>query len=647
MPFDGIVAKCVTLELNNILSGGRIDKIYQPAVDKAVIHVYSNGRNYKLLASANPSCPGIYITEESGSNPTSPLMFCMLLRKHLSGGRIIEFVFNDYERIIDMLVDTINEMGDRVTKKLVVEIMGKHSNVILVDEKDRIIDSIRHVDSEVSSVREIMPARPYIRPPAQDKENPETLDVGSYIRNAKAGAKTGNKSIRNYILGGIRGFSPHVCTEICRIAGIDEDTPVNILTGEETEKLEQALRTVIECIKNNNFSPWVSYDNEGKPLDFHCLKPFSPVSNNTCQVSHDNCQAYHEDGRGSHDNCRVSHDTGRGSHDNLPDSRDTGRGSHDNFTFSHTEIITHESISKAIDTFYLYRNLTDKVNSQKSSIMKKVRNELRKCQKKCEIHQKSLAESADSEKMKLYGELLTANIHSIPPFSEKVSLLNYYSDDGAYIEIPLDRNLSPQENAQRYYKKYAVYKRTYSHASRQLQKTLKDMEYLENVLLYLENCKSLPELDEIREELAEQGIISDSAKISRKKDAPSRPYHYVSSDGFDIYVGRNNKQNDVLTQQSSPNDMWFHTRNIPGSHVIVRSGGRDIPDRTLREAAILSAVHSKARMSTKVPVDYTLVKYVRKPKGSRPGMVLYDNFKTLIADADESVRERLAIRESQ
>jgi predicted ribosome quality control (RQC) complex YloA/Tae2 family protein len=585
MPFDGIVVKCIVEELNSLISGGRVDRIHQPSVDKIVISVYSGRSNYKLLASANPSCPGIYITVEPGRNPASPPMFCMLLRKHLSGGRVIDTVFNDYERIIDIRIDTIDEMGDRTVKKLVVEIMGRHSNIILVDGKGRIIDSIKHVDEGMSSVREVMPARPYIRPPSQGKESPESIDMQAFVN----GLKKSGKTVQNYLLSRIQGFSPYICAEICKKAGVDENTAARDLESGDLERVGYELEEIIERIKRSEFKPWASFDRNGKPLDFHCLEPISRIN-----------------------------------------------------------ITRYGSMSKAVDVFYRSRDMLNKIGMKRSSIAKKVNSALKRCEKKRGIHQKSIEDSSNSEELKLYGELITANIHAIPPKADKVLLLNYYSKNGDIAEIPLDPNLTPQENAQLYYKKYSLSKRTRAHAEKQLKQTMDEIEYLENVLHHLENCKSMGELEEIEEELFEQGILASGTKDNKKKAASSRPYHYRSSEGFDIYVGRNNRQNDMLTfKLSSPNDTWLHTRNIPGSHVIIKNNGQEIPQKTIEEAAILSALHSKARMSSKVPVDYTKVRYVKKPRDTRPGMVIYDNFKTIIVDPDITYCARLAAKENQ
>ncbi len=581
MPFDGVVTKCVVEELSDFLAGGRIDRIYQPALNEVVISIRSKGSTYRLLASANPSCPRIHMTGDVKKNPKSPPMFCMLLRKHLLGGSITGFVFNDYERVVDMNVETINEMGDLAIKVLVVEIMGKHSNIILLDEKKRIIDSIKHVDEETSSLREVMPARPYTRPPAQDKKSPEILDIGNLLEKSSSVGK----SIQNFLLDSIRGFSPFICKHICTMADVNGKKPCDALSAENISRLEASLSSVIDAMKNSDFHPWMLLDNDTKPLDFHCIRPVS--TENT---------------------------------------------------------VFYDSISETLDVFYSQRDRLNSLNQKRNSLLRKVRSALRRCERKQSIQQADIWETADFEKLRLYGELLTANIHSIQPHAEEVSVHDYYSTDNSHIKIALDKNLSPQENAQLYYKRYARTKRKYAYAGSHLRRTLKEIEYLENVIHHLESCETPRELTEVCQELIEQGIIKKLKREEQKRDdIPSAPYHYRSSDGFDILAGRNNKQNDMLTlKKSSPDDTWLHTRNIPGSHVIVKNSGRKLPDRTLEEAAVICAVHSKARLSRKVPVDYTTVKYVRKPKGLQPGLVLYDNFKTLVVDPDMSLAKKLA-----
>ncbi|NSW90818.1 MAG: fibronectin/fibrinogen-binding protein [Firmicutes bacterium] len=596
MPLDGVVANCIAFELNDKLAGGRVVKIFQPEREEIYLHVWSRGTNFKLLLSANPSYPRIHLTDISKENPSNPPVFCMLLRKHLSGGKILGVELNDFERIFTINIESVNELGIISVKKLIIEIMGRHSNIILVNENDKIIDSIKHVDKEISRVREVMPAREYVLPPSQNKASPLVLDIDNLIENA---ASTGNLSIEKYLLNSIKGFSPFLCREICFIAGVDEKTDATSVAKDKTlaANLKNAVYEVVNMIKNKDYKPCIVYKQiidlgSGKdqnPLDFHCL-PIRQYSN----------------------------------------------------------VKYFNSISFVLDKFYSDRDFSERLRQKKSSLAKIIDVNLERCRKKLAIQQDTLRDVANREKLKLYGELITAFIHSIPLNSKKVSLPNYYSPDNEYVDIELDENKTPQENAQIYFKRYNKAKSTYYNTSKQIEETMEELQYLESVLHLLDNCTSLTEVEEIKEELIEQGYITVKSKkpISRQKKAVgvSKPLHFKSSDGFDIYVGKNNKQNDFLTCKfAGSKDMWLHVKNIPSSHTIIKCHKNEIPESTLAEAASIAAWHSKASRSSNVPVDYTLVKYVKKYSGAKPGMVIYENFKTIFVTPDENLVKRLQV----
>lgn len=584
MPFDGIVVKSIVEELNEKLKGGRIDKIFQPEKDEIILQVRSIGRNFKLILSANASYPRIHLTDITKDNPVNPPLFCMVLRKHLSGGKILDIGFHDFERIIHLDIESINELGDISIKKLIIEIMGRHSNIILVNDENKIIDAIKHVDSEVSSVREVMPARPYILPPAQDKTSPADIDVQSLLENR---FKSCNTSTEKFLLNSIKGFSPLLCREICHLAGIDGKKPIGDLSDQSVSSLANVLENIIRKINTSDFEPCIAFEDEKfeNPVDFHCLR-----------------------------------------------------------LHQYKYVKTLPSISAVLDEFYSVKDAYERLSQKKSALVKILQTNIERCKRKISLQQEKLREVADREKLKLYGELITANIYSIPRNAKSVSLLNYYSDKGEYINIPLDENLSPQENAQKYFKQYAKAKKAYASTSVQLEESIKELEYLESVLQLLDNCTTVQDISEIKQELAEQGYISISKKTGTKKqDMPSRPLRCMSSDGYYIYIGKNNKQNDMLTLKTAQaNDIWLHTKNIPGSHVIIKKHTKeDVPSSTLLEAAMLAAYHSKARMSSNVPVDYTTAKNVRKPAGAKPGMVIYENYKTIIVTPDKDTINRL------
>ncbi|HHW48175.1 MAG TPA: fibronectin/fibrinogen-binding protein [Clostridiaceae bacterium] len=584
MPFDGVVTKCIIEELKETILDGRIEKIFQPERDEIVLNIRAKGQNLKLLLSANSSYPRIHFTGVVKENPAAPPVFCMLLRKHLSGAKIIGVEFSDYERIVTLLVESINELGDMSVKKIIIEIMGRHSNIILVNSDDKIIDSIKHVDSETSSVREVMPARPYILPPSQNKTSPEALDMEKLFDKTDEYSST---SLEKYLLNKIKGFSPLLCREICFRAGVDERTSISTLSVHARERVKSVLHELVSQIASGKFSPCLIFEDGSfeKPLDFHCVE------------------------------------------------------------IRQYKNIKHESsINRVLDIFYSKKDLIERIRQKKSVLIKVLQTNIERCNKKLSLQQEKLREVSDREKLRLYGELITANIYNIQKNAKSVKLLNYYSEGNEYIEVPLDENLSPQENAQRYFKKYAKAKSAYKYTSEQLQETLSELEYLEGVLVQLENSDKIQEIEEIKEELIEQGYISSRKKASskRKNDKTSLPMHFKSSEGIDIYVGKNNRQNDFLTmKQASSKDIWLHARNIPGSHVIIKKQQKNIGENTLLEAAILAAYYSRAKMSSAVPVDYTEVKNVKKPPGAKPGMVIYDNFKTIIVTPDESVVKSL------
>ncbi len=582
LPFDGVVVKNMVDELSEILTGGRIDKIYQPEYDEILINIRAQGKNLKLVISANASYPRIHLTENTKENPSKPPVFCMLLRKHLVGGKITEISFHDFERIVVLHIDNIGELGDLTQKKLVVEIMGKHSNVILLNSDDKIIDSIKHIDKDISSVREIMPARSYSLPPAQDKISPEDLDVDSLFENTE----DESNRIAKFLLSSIKGFSPLLCKEVCFRSGVEPDALIKNLSDKDIKNIQISLNNIVKEILSSNFAPCIIWRDPDilKPLDFHCIKITQ---------------------------------------------------------YQHVEFF--DSINNVLDIFYSSKDNIERLTQKKASIFKVLNNSIDRCNKKITIYQDIMRESAERDKYKLFGELIISNIYCIPKNSEKVSLLNYYSSDNEYVEVPLDKNLLPQENAQKYFKKYTKSKTAYIHASKQLKETYLELEYLESVSHNLENCKNLSEIEEIREELILAGYLEAKRKNKNKKDTlKSTPLKYKSSDGLTIYVGKNNVQNDTLTlKTASSNDIWLHTKNIPGSHVIIRKQKGDIPKSTLEEAALLAAYHSKAKMSAQVEVDYTTVKNVKKPKGAKPGMVTYVNYKTVFVTPHEELVNKL------
>lgn len=577
MPFDGIVTKCIVNELNELLSGGRVDKIFQPEADEIVLLVRSRGQNYRLVASANANYPRLHITTAQKENPQTPPVFCMLMRKHVSGGKLLNISFHDYERVISVNIESVNELGDLSVKRLVVEIMGKHSNIILLNSGDKIIDSVKHVDNDISSVREVMPARPYFLPPAQNKVLPENIspeDIFNYAQTSEA------KHVEGLLLNTIKGFSPYTCREICAAAGIPSKTALDRLSGADRTNLAAALDIYLKKIKNNSFEPCIIYQDKNylRPVDFYCFTPEQAVISKK-----------------------------------------------------------YDLLSVALDDFYSLRDTNERLGQKMGDVVKVIKNGIDRCEKKIALFHDKLRDVADRDKLQLYGELITANIYCIPAGAKAARVLNYYSENEEYIEIPLNEYKSAQDNAQRYFKQFSKAKSTHLNVTRQLEDALTELQYLQSVQTMLENCGTRQEIDEIRQELIDQGYIKSSVRNSKKKqEKPSSPLEFISVDGFQILVGKNNKQNDLLTiKTAASNDLWLHTKNIPGSHVIIRTERQEVPDSTLLEAATLAAYHSSAKMSYNVPVDYTSVKNVKKPSGAKPGMVIYEHFKTINVTPDE------------
>ncbi len=588
MPFDGVVAKCVAYELNKILTGARIEKIYQPEPDEVILHIRSSGYSYKLLLSASASYPRINITSASRENPKDPPMFCMLLRKHLSGGKIISIDSHDYERMLTIRTESQNELGDSSLKKLIIEIMGRHSNIILVNSNDKIIDSIKHIDSEISSLREVMPARPYLMPPSQDKQSISSFEPELFASSlSSASVSSPDTTAEKYLLSKFRGFSPLLCREVCHQSGVPAALPIGKFSPGMTEGLADKIAALADLLAHDNYAPCIigSGIPDKAPLDFHCIKI---------------------------------------AHLGLAERTDT--------------------VNEAIDRYFTERDHLNRLKQKKADILKVVNTNLERSLKKKAIHEEKISESSGRDKLKLYGELLTANIHSIPGNTALVTLTNYYDENSGTVEIQLDPALTPQRNAQKYFKLYSKAKSACVHAKKQLSSTLDEIEYLESVLHNIGECNTAEGISEIRAELSISGYVkTPPAKTSASASASSPTHYLIYEDAhpekaYDVFVGRNNVQNDKLTmKQASPADLWLHARKTPGSHVIIRrSGMPEPPESVIVKAARIAAWNSRARMSSNVPVDYAPVKNVKKPPGAKPGMVIYDKYRTIIVTPDES-----------
>jgi predicted ribosome quality control (RQC) complex YloA/Tae2 family protein len=586
MPFDAIVTKCIADELKNIIMTGRIDKIHQPEKDEINISLRAKGKNLKLLLSSNSSYPRVHITSITKKNPIKAPLFCMILRKHLVGARIVNIEFLDYERIIKIQFENTTELGDLSIKNLYIEIMGRHSNIILANSNNKIIDSIKHIDEEISSKREIMPARNYELPPKQNKISPDNKNIYKiFEKNYIIENESLETPLSKYLLYNIKGFSPILCNYICDISKIDKNINLKNIEENHLIKLKTNFDMIMDKIKSNKFNPILFMKND-LPKDFYCLD--------------------------------ISLKQKTKSFDTL---------------------------SSLLDFYYSERDKIIHLNQKKYNLNKILTNNIQRCKKKISIHKKIINKSKNNENYKLYGELLLANLYSISKNAEKVSLLNYYSEKNEYLDIKLKSHLTPQENAQIYFKKYTKSKTAISESKKQLKIAENELDYLESVLHNLEIAATLEEINEINEELIHQKYILINNKKKKNKFSPTKPHKFKSSDGYEIFVGKNNFQNDLLTlKMSSSNDMWLHTKEIHGSHVVIKTNNnQNVPDNTLLEAANLSAYYSKARLSSNVPVDYTKIKNVKKPSGAKPGMVIYVNYKTIYITPNENLIEKLKV----
>ncbi|MEE1013769.1 MAG: NFACT RNA binding domain-containing protein [Clostridia bacterium] len=574
MSYDGMVTHCVVSELNRLLVGGKVDKVYQPEREEIILAIRTPQGNYRLLLSASASNPRVHLTSVARENPMVPPMLCMLMRKHLQGSKILKVSQLGFDRVIRLDMEGRNELGDLCIKSIVVEIMGRHSNVILIDENNKIMDSAKHVDFTVSAVRQILPGLIYENPPSQDKLSPASYSVLDLLRELDNQPE--DTLLDKFLVGSFHGMSPLLAREIVyRFTGNTKTTRGEVDTAGFLTHADGILKQICQ----EQYAPSLLIGTEDKkPFAFSCIQ--------------------------------LTQYTGAGI------------------------VKTSESMSEVIDSYYELRARREHMNQRANHLIKLVRNNIDRCEKKLTIHQDNLEKAKNRERYKIYGDLVTANLYRVTPGMKELEAENYYSDPLETIKIPLQEDLSPSGNAQRYYKLYTKAKMTEIYAQKQAEVARDELYYLESVLDSLEKAETPAELAEIRDELADGGYVAKTPAKVKKQQKKSSPLSFISSDGFEILVGRNNKQNDELTiRMAYSTDLWFHTKVIPGSHTIIRTqGGKDVPDSTILEAAQIAAYYSKAQNSSKVPVDYTVVKNVKKPNGAKPGMVIYDHYNTLYVD---------------
>ena len=568
MALDGITLGILKNEISEKLIGARVDKIHQPSKEELVISMRWNGGNGKLLISASASSPRIHFTESFVDNPKNPPMFCMLMRKHLAGAKLVEIEQFGLERMLHLSFSTYNEFGDPVIIKLAVEIMGRHSNIMLIGPDGRIIDAIKRVTADMSSVRQVMPGMTYVFPPAQNKMN--TLDIDGMVLAARL--KEGRDvPLSKALMENLDGVSPIVCREISEIVTGGEDTKAHDLSDNDFEKLIFAIENIAENVKNANVFPYMVIEENGHPADF----TFIPVT----------------------------------QYGNAMEIRKYG------------------SFSEMLDKFYSERSGADRMKQRSNDLFKFVVNLAERISRKLDVQRQELARSTEREILRIKGELIHANIWMLEKGMTSVVLENFY-DNCKPIEVKLDPRLTPNQNAQHYFSEY----RKADTAERMLKKFIEkgeaELSYIESVFDLLTRARTDDEVIAIREELVGQGYLKNHRK-NNQKPVKLAPKEYVSTDGFKILCGRNNLQNDRLTfKDSKKNDIWFHTQKIHGSHTVVVTEGREVPESTLEQAAIIAAYNSKGRESSLVPVDYTEIRNVKKPSGSAPGKAVYEHYKT-------------------
>lgn len=570
MAFDGIVVAALADELRQNILDARIYKIAQPEPDELLFTLKASGQTFRLLISASASLPLLYLTGTNKQAPMTAPNFCMLLRKHIQNGRITSITQPGLERILDFGIEHLDELGDLCRKHLIVELMGKHSNIIFCDDNHKIIDSIKHVPAQMSSVREVLPGREYFIPQTMQKENPLTVTEELFSSLMKESPMP----LARALYGKFTGISPSVAEEICHLAAMDSSHPANTLSETELTHLYHTFSNMMEDVQNAVFHPVIVY-NKDEPSEFSAM----PILRFECYDTHES-----------------------------------------------------DSISHVLETYYADKNTFTRIRQKSADLRRIVQTALERSQRKYDLQQKQLKDTEKREKYKVYGELIHTYGYSVTEGSESFEALNYYTNE--MIRIPLDPHIPISENAQKYFSKYNKLKRTYEALTQLIQETQEEIRHLESVSTALDIALSEDDLVQIKEELTQCGYIR--RKYSNKKvRITSKPFHYISSDGYHIYVGKNNLQNEELTFHFAVgNDWWFHAKGIPGSHVIVRSDGDELPDRTFEEAGRLAAYYSKARGGDKVEIDYTLKKNVKKPNAGKPGFVVYYTNYSLVIDSD-------------
>ncbi len=579
MAFDGITVANIAYELKHILSEGRIHKISQPEPDELLLTFKTPNGQKRLCMSASASLPLLYLTEKNKVAPMTAPNFCMLLRKHINNGRIAEIKQPNFERILELHIDHLDELGDPGRKILIIELMGRHSNIIFCNADYTIIDSIKRISSQVSSVREVLPGRPYFVPDTMQKKNPISITADEFKSTLSSKTDAIGKSLNL----SFTGISYIVAEEICHIAGIDSRTPACEFNEDILYHLYRQFELYFTQVKDGNFTPCIYYNSLHEPYEF-------------CGLD-------------------ISH-------------------------FGNYEKKSFETMSNVVELYYASKNEITRIRQKSVDLRQVVQTALERNRKKYDLQMKQIKDTENRDKFKVYGELIHTYGYDLLPGDRSLDALNYYTNE--MITIPLDGTKTAMENAQKYFDKYNKLKRTYEALTDLVIETKEEILYLESVSNSIEMARTEDDLIQIKEELTNVGYVK--RRYSKKKvKITSKPLHYLSSDGYHIYVGKNNLQNDEITfNLAEGNEWWFHAKGVPGSHVVLKASGRDLPDRVFEEAGKLAAYYSQNRGNEKVEVDYIERKHVKRSKGGKPGFVIYHTNYSLIIDSDISQLEELS-----
>lgn len=572
MSLDGIFLNSIKCNLNNKLIGGRIDKVYQPDKNEIIITIRNGKENFKLLLTSTSSCPRVHFTNLSYKNPSEPPMFCMLLRKHIIGSRIIDIKQINFDRVIEITFECKDELKTTVNKSIIIEIMGKHSNIIFINSDTRIIiDSIKRVAENMSSIRQIYPGIKYVSPPF-DKTNP--LEVSKDIFFDLIDKSNDGMYIYDFIYKTFNGLSPFISKEICFLSSLNENTYVGELDNLEKEKFYNSFKTIMDKVKNEDFIYNIFMDDNSNMTGFYCFY--------------------------------------------LENLKDCKRKEYDN-------------PGELLDNYYYEIDNKNKINQKISGLIKSISTKIDRDKKKVEKQRTELLSAENRDKYKIYGELILANLH-VDPIDNKLTVINYYDEKQDKITIPLDPRLNLSQNSQKFFKKYNKLKKAEEELQKLIKKSLNEISYLENILFSIEECETTQDLDDIYLELIEEGFMKRKSKLKKSKEYKPEILTYISSNNHEILVGKNNLQNDLITfKLAKKDDFWFHSKNVPGSHVVIKTNGDDLTDNEYVEASRIAAYYSKGKNSSLVEIDYTKKINLKKPPNAKPGFVIYDTNYSMMA----------------